>query len=131
MQKFSYSNRNLKRREIKCAGEALVKQVEGCLSTVATLTKGVFESEEDVLPFVAKLFSEPARAKKVFQRTRERTIELGIVRGVQAPDAIDWHLEPRYACESSSDVLQDFRAEFDEDVQYERVRYFVVAGCPF
>ena len=129
--------RNGNRREIKCTGEALVKQVEGCLSTVAALTKGVFESEEDVLPFVTKLFSEPARAKKVFQRTRERTIELGIVRGVQAPDAIDWHLEPRYACESidggghSEKALQDFRAEFDEDLQYERVRNFAVAGRPF
>jgi hypothetical protein len=77
------------------------------------------------------LFSEPSRTKKIFQRTRERTIELGIVRGVEAPDAIDWHLEPRYACGSSDDVLKDFRAEFDEDLQYERVRNHAAAGCPF
>jgi hypothetical protein len=119
------------RREIKCTGEALVKQIEGCLSAVAALTKGVFESEDDVMPFVNGLFSEPSRTKKIFQRTRERTIELGIVRGVEAPDAIDWHLEPRYASGSSDDVLKDFRAEFDEDLQYERVRNHAVAGCPF
>ncbi|MCL2120402.1 MAG: hypothetical protein FWH27_18465 [Planctomycetaceae bacterium] len=117
------------RREIKCTGNSLIKQAVGCLATAAALAKGVFETECQALAFVADVVGE--KVKTLCNRVRERVIELGIVRGVEPPDAIDWHLDPRYASDSAEAVIYEFRAVFDEDVQYERVRNFAVAGCPF
>lgn len=121
--------RNSRRREIKCTGESLIKQAVGCIATAAALVKGMFESEKEALAFVQEMASE--KAKKLFQRTRERVIELGIVRGVEVPNALDWHLDPRYACDSTENALDEYRMVWDEDLQYDRFRQTAVAGCPF
>lgn len=121
--------RNNSRRELKCTGEALVKQAVGCLASAAAVVKGMFQDETSALSFVYDVLSE--NVKKLYVRTTERVKELGIVRGVEAPNALDWHLDPRYACASTESALQDFREVFDEDLQYERFRNYAVAGCPF
>ena len=121
--------RNNSRREVKCTGDSLIKQAVGCLATAAALAKGVFETECQALSFVADVVTE--KVKTLVNRVRERVVELGIVRGVEVPDAIDWHLNPQYACASSDDALKEFRVVFDEDLQYDRFRKFSVAGCPF
>jgi hypothetical protein len=117
------------RREVKCTGESLVKQAVGCLATAAALAKGIFESEAEALSYVCDVAAE--KVKTFFQRTRERVIELGIVRGVEPPKARDWHLDPRYACDDSESVIHEFRVVYDEDLQYDRFRQYAVAGCPF
>jgi len=122
-------DRNNSRREIKCTGDSLIKQAVGCLATAAALAKGVFETECQALSFVTGVVTE--KVTTLLNRVRERVIELGIVRGVEVPDAMDWHLDPQYACGSSGDAMNEFRAEFDEDLQYDRFRQFAVAGCPF
>jgi hypothetical protein len=121
--------RNDSRREIKCTGDSLIKQAVGCLATAAALVKGTFETECQALSFVADVVSE--KVKTFCNRVRERVVELGIVRGVEVPNAVDWHLDPRYACESSDEVLREFRVVYDEDLQYEQFRRYAVAGCPF
>lgn len=121
--------RNNSRRELKCTGEALVKQAVGCLASAAAVVKGMFEDETSALSYIYDVVS--GNVKKLFVRTAERAKELGIVRGVEAPDAMDWHLDPRYACASSEQVMAEFREEFDEDFQYQRFREYAVEGCPF
>jgi len=117
------------RRAIKCTGESLIKQAVGCLATAAALAKGVFETGEQALNFVREVVTE--KVQTLVTRVRERVVELGIVRGVEVPDAVDWHLDPRYACGSSDEVYREFRVVYDEDVQYENFRNYAVAGCPF
>ena len=131
---------NSSRRVIKCTGESLVKQAIGCLATTASLVKGEFASEDEVVPFFTKILSEPANVKKVFQRTRERTIERGIVRGASAPDAIDWHLEPRYTSDAPVDseyglptVPLEFREIYDEHLPFDiyNENAEAIEKCPF
>jgi hypothetical protein len=126
--------RNNSRREINCTGDSLIKQAVGCLATAAALVKGVFETECQALSFVTDVVTE--KVKTLVNRVRERVVELGIVRGVEVPDAMDWHLNPQYACASAEDVIHEFRVVFDErpefeDLRYDRFRKVAVAGCPF
>ena len=123
-------DRNNSRRELKCTGESLIKQAVGCLATAAAVVKGVFEDEKAALTFVYDLLSE--KIEKFTSRTFERVKELGIIRGVEAPNAIDWHLDPRYACGSSDSVTREYHSSmFDEEYQYQKFREYAVEGCPF
>ncbi len=88
-----------RRRELKCTGKDLVQQAVGCLATAAAVVKGMFEDEKSALNYVYEVLSD--NVKRLFIRTSERVKELGIVRGVEAPNAMDWHLDPRFACASS------------------------------
>ena len=123
-------DRNIRgRREVKCTGESLVKQAVGCLATAAALVKGTFETETEALAFVADVLA--GKVKTLFTRVRQRVVDLGILRGVNPPNAMDWHLDPRYACVSGESVVKEFNLMFDEDYQYQRVREYAVEGCPF
>ncbi len=120
---------NNSRRQVKCTGESLIKQAVGCMATAAALAKGVFETEAQAVQYMVEVATE--KVKTLFHRTRERAVELGIIRGVEAPDCRDWHLDPRYACESTETAINEYRLVWDEDLQYERFRQTAVAGCPF
>ena len=123
-------DRKLKgRRSVICSADSLVKQAVGCLATACSLVKGVVENEVQALSFVMDKVGE--KAKNLFARIIERTVELGIVRGVESPDALDWYNDPRYAMEGSQVLPPDFRVVWDEDMQYETFRQVAVAGCPF
>jgi len=124
-------DRNIKgRREVNCTGESLVKQAVGCLATAAALVKGTFETETEALSFVTDIFAD--KVKTLFSRVRQRAVDLGILRGVNPPNAMDWHLDPRYACDSPESSIQEYNRMFtDEEYQYKQFREYAVEGCPF
>jgi hypothetical protein len=122
--------RNLRgRREVKCTGENLIKQAVGCLATAAALAKGVFETAEEAIDYATEVITE--KVTTFFERTRQRAVELGIVRGVESPEARDWHLDPRQAAEIPDELPEIYRIVFDEGLQYEKFQQTAVAGCPF
>ena len=122
------------RRSVKCTADALLQQAVGCLATACSLVKGVVENEAQALAFVMEKVGD--KASKLFRRVYERTVELGIVRGVDAPNALDWEKDPRFAMSGDEsgfvpEMPPDFRVVFDEDLQYDNFRKVAVAGCPF
>lgn len=85
---------------LKCTGEALVKQALGCISTVATLNKGMDCTIDNIIELtMSKLKSY---GLKVTQRAKLRAVELGIVRGVSPVD-----FEPRKALTVAENNMPD------------------------
>ena len=96
----------------------------------------MFETETQAVNYVCDVVTE--RVKTLFQRTRERVVELGIIRGVEVPNAVDWHLDPRYACGGPVDpefglpiVSMEFREVYDEHLPFDQYQKVSLEGYPF
>ena len=115
-------------KSIKCTGEALLQQADGCLASYLAMTQGSNITEEQAVEILAEHIRN--NAKEIVQRAAERAKELEVTRGFtpvqQAPNNATGTTDATKAGETLE--AYDARSAMDDNNRVDVLQFFGITN---